>query len=127
MRCAEVRDRLLADGATTFGKDVRDHLASCGACVTFAAALAQVRAGLHDHHAGVEPGPDFAARVVARLPGASELLGWASLRLLPAALALAALLTWYGASRGPGLSDLLLHPDDPALLTYLTLSGGGSR
>ena len=33
----------------------------------------------------------FAARVVARLPGTTELLGWAALRLMPAALVLAQL------------------------------------
>jgi hypothetical protein len=123
-RCAELRDHLQANPAIPADGELRDHLARCAACADFAARLARVRAGLREHHARIEPTPDFAVRVIARLPGPSEQIGWAALRLLPAALALAALLCWYGASHGPGLSDLLLRPDDPDLLTYLTLSGG---
>lgn len=123
MRCAEVRERLLqgATAATTAGLD--EHLHGCSRCAAFAADAAAFRAGLRARQAGIEPGPEFAARVVARLPGTPEMLGWASLRLLPAALALAALLSWYGTTHGPGLTDLLLHPEDPQLLTYVALGG----
>lgn len=51
-----------------------------------------VRRVLRGHHAGIEPDPGFAARVVARLPAAADPLRWAALRLLPAGLALALVL-----------------------------------
>lgn len=55
--------------------------------------LEQARAYFREHHAGVEPDAGFADRVAARLDrDASEVLGWAAWRLLPATVALTVLL-----------------------------------
>jgi hypothetical protein len=138
MRCPEVRDLLtaasndavarLASGPHPTSRaiapalaELAGHLGSCHDCATFANRLAAFRAALPAHRGDHAPGPDFAARVVGQLPGTAEALGWASLRLLPAAVALAFACSWVGFTRGPGLTDLLLHPDDPLLLTYVAL------
>ena len=136
MRCAEARDRLVAlpasppapragapeanQGAAP-GDALARHVASCAGCAAFAERLATYRAALPSQRSEHAPGPDFAARVVTQLPDTAELLGWAAVRLLPAAFALAIACSWYGLSHGPGLSYLLLHPDDPLLLTYVAL------
>jgi hypothetical protein len=150
MRCAEARDLLMhTDGAglppgggsqnsvdprstaavssharATLPPALATHLESCRDCAAFGERLASYRSALPSLHTGVDPGPDFSARVVAHLPDTVELLGWASLRLLPAALALALLCSWYGLTHGPGLSDLLLAPGDPALITYVAPGPG---
>lgn len=133
MRCAELRDRLLTMPTAELTRLVDPpsdraavapgpaaHLADCADCAAFARRAAALRGGLPAHRSEAVPGPEFAARVVARLPGgAAEMLGWASLRLLPAALALAVAFSWYGLSRGPGLTSVLLHADDPLVLSYV--------
>lgn len=123
MRCAEARS-LMFDPANEPSPGLSSHLAECARCAALGARLASARAGLREHRGDHLPDPAFSARVVAALPDTTQLLGWAALRLIPAGLALALLLCWYGASHGPGLSDLLLHPDDPDLLTYIALGPG---
>ena len=123
MRCAEARRLAMDNAARQDAAALASHLAGCADCRAFAAQLDEVRAGLRAHRFDHQPDPAFAARVTAALPGTTELLGWAALRLLPAALALALLCSWYGATRGPGVTDLLLHPDDAQLLTYVALGG----
>ena len=134
MRCAELRDALLAAPVATLARladpasrptateaGLAAHLAACAECAAFARRAAALRGALAARHAGVTPGPEFAAKVVANLPDTAEMLGWASLRLLPAAVALAVAFSWFGLSRGPGLSALLLHADDPLVLSYVAL------
>jgi hypothetical protein len=129
MRCAEARDALMASlarpsaeaGAAPAAAAVTDHLAGCASCSAFAARLAAYRTALPGATTDVVPGPGFSARVVARLPDDVELLGWAALRLMPAALVLALACSWYGVTHGPGLSDLLLAEGDPQLLTYVAV------
>jgi hypothetical protein len=124
VRCAEIRRLLIDDGATVESPEVATHLVGCTACAAIATRLATTRATLraprHEHL----PDPSFAARVTTALPDTTQVLGWAALRLLPAALLLAVLCSWYGATHGPGLDDLLLHPDDPQLLLYVTAGSG---
>jgi len=126
MRCADVR-RMLMDGtvATSAARatELDAHLAGCADCRAFAARREAVRAGLRAHQFEHVPDAAFAARVTAALPGPTEVLGWAAMRLLPAALALALLVSWYGATRGPSVADVLLHPDDPQVLALFTLGG----
>ena len=60
------------------------------------ARLDLARDYFRQHHARVEPDLEFADRVVRRLRREpAEVLGWAAMRLLPATLALAALLAWF--------------------------------
>ncbi len=76
----------------------------------------EVRRLLREHHAGVEPDPGFAQRVVARIEREPrDLLGWAALRLLPATLVLALLLVWWTVTRTPDPATLLLESpaEDP--------------
>ena len=90
-----------------------EHLAGCPACTAFSRRLDAVREALGRHDdRRVIPDEGFARRTVARLPQPAELLGWAALRALPAALALAFVLAWYGLSQPPPLSALLL--DEPS-------------
>ena len=132
MRCAELRDGLLALPTATLARladpsppapaaeaELAAHLAGCPACADFARRAAALRGALPAHRSAVVPGADFSARVVASLPDTAEMLGWASLRLLPAALALAVAFSWYGLSHG--VSALLLHADDPLVLSYVAL------
>ena len=124
MRCDDARSRLVTDVGATRADAVAAHLDGCPSCAAFARHLLETRSALRAHRVDHLPDAAFAARVVARLPGPTEALGWAALRLLPAAVALALLCTWYGATRGGGdLTALLLRPDDPRLLAYLTLGG----
>lgn len=121
--CRALRDRLMRSepGAEA-------HLESCPDCAAFARRLAVAREVLRQPAAPAEPmermEPDasFALRVVQRLPRPTELLGWAALRALPAALALVAALLWIGVSQPPSpeFKDLLSSPD--LVLTYAALA-----
>lgn len=123
MRCAEARRCLFAVDAGGSDAALAVHLAACATCAALAARLELARSTLRHRRGEHVPDSAFSPRVVAALPDTTQVLGWAALRLLPAALALAVLCSWYGATRGPALSDLLLHPDDPELLTYVALGG----
>src|SRR5436190_15930265 len=103
MRCDEARERLTASASAATDENLRAHLDACAGCAAFAQRLDATRLVLRSRRSDFVPDPAFSARVVAALPGTTELLGWAAVRLLPAALALALLCGWYGATRGPGL------------------------
>lgn len=94
MNCNEARHTLtLGHGTKAYGLDA--HLADCSACRGYASRLATAQKMFREHHGDVLPDAGFAARVVARLPDpASEVLGWAALRLIPATLLLALVLAW---------------------------------
>ncbi len=48
-----------------------------------------------DHHAEIEPDPGFAVRVAVRLHRPpEEMLAWAAIKMLPAALALVFVMAW---------------------------------
>jgi hypothetical protein len=100
MTCHEARNRLGASSATPPGRGpLADHLTGCAACTAYAARLALARRAFAEHHAGVEPPAGFAARVAQALPARGDLLGWAALRLLPAALALVLVLAGWALVR----------------------------
>ena len=89
--CNEVRKKLV-EVAEPPRPELAEHLAGCVTCAWFAARLAHARRALREHHAGVEPDAGFVARVVSRLGRPADLVGFAALRLLPAAIALALVL-----------------------------------
>ena len=100
MNCDTVQ-KILLDERATLGSDASAHLEKCPVCTRFAERIAMAHELLSSHHAGVEPDPAFASRVVANLPQPSPILGWAALRLLPAATALLLVLSawvWFGTS-----------------------------
>ncbi len=110
MSCRDVRRRLTA------GEDARvaAHLAACSACAAYAERLERVREALAGRGAEILPDAGFAARVVARLPTRTELLGSTAARFLPATLALALVLgawCWWATPR-PGLLFEAAPSDD---------------
>jgi len=120
-----VRDRLMRsehDGEATA------HLDACPECAAFARRLELARETLRRPAASadaMEPGASFALRVVERLPKPAELLGWAALRALPAAVVLVLALLWIGVSQPPSpeYKDLLSESASPDLvLTYAALA-----
>jgi len=122
--CA-VRDRLTRsepDG------DTAAHLETCPECAAFARRLELARETLRQPAASadaMEPGASFALRVIERLPKPTELLGWAALRALPAAVVLVLALLWIGVSQPPSpeYKDLLSESASPDLvLTYAALA-----
>lgn len=115
MKCRDVRDQLTARPAAPAPGPLADHLAGCPACSRYAARLGLAREILRHHHAGVEPDGAFAARVMVRLPRPAEMLGWAALRLMPAALALVVVLGWLCFARAPSPPALFVEAptDDP--------------
>ncbi|HEV8629672.1 MAG TPA: hypothetical protein VGV61_05090 [Thermoanaerobaculia bacterium] len=127
MRCRDARQLLFHRATPEADPQLAAHLAQCSQCGALAARLLAVQQGLRRHQAEHTPDAGFSARVVARLPAPTEMLGRAALRLLPAAFVLALLCTWYTATAGPGLSELLLEPDDGQLLTYVALGGEAGR
>ena len=89
MNCQEARDQLIKEGsARAVAGPVAEHLTRCAACADYAKRLDVVRQLLREHHASVEPDAGFSSRVVAALPGTPDILGWAAVKLLPAALAI---------------------------------------
>jgi hypothetical protein len=105
---------------------MRDHLDECPECARFAERLGLAEEILRDHHAGTEPDAGFAGRVVAALPtSSSDLLGWAAIRLLPATLALALVLTVWALAATPSPSSLLEQSGDEDLWSWILSSPGG--
>ena len=122
MNCDEVRDELVASGESPA---VARHLIDCAECARFAQRLAATRAALEARRLEIHPDPAFAARVLARLPDGTQLLGWAAFRLLPAALALAVGLAWYSLFLLPAPTDVVLtDPGSEVALIYSVLAGG---
>lgn len=126
LSCGVVRDRLVATpdphGQQPLANELTVHLAGCPDCTRFAARLALTRQAFGQRHAGIEPGPDFSARVLAARPSSTELLGWAALRVLPAALVLVCGLTWFGLTQTPPPMALLSNPSSELLFTYAALA-----
>lgn len=101
MNCDRTRDQLMSSEAD---ERTRDHLRSCPGCGEFAEQLGFAQAALREHHGRHQPDAYFAQRVTAALPDAPDMLGWAAMRLLPATLGVALVLSvwcWF-ATPGPG-------------------------
>jgi len=89
--------------------------------------LEQARQYFREHHAHAQPDAEFAGRVSARLEREStELLGWAALRMLPAAIALALLLGWFALSTGPAVETDVVSPSED-LIGWLLEDSGEAR
>lgn len=122
MDCQTLRNQLLAGDAGSAAE--AEHLAACEPCADFSRRLEAVRRHLRaPSPAAIAPPPGFATRVVARLPRSPEVLGWAALRALPAALLLALVLAWMSWVEPPSMDVLLSsEPSPDLLLTMGTLS-----
>lgn len=116
MSCREVRRTLCSGTGRRSG--VSEHLATCPDCRELSDRWQAIEGELAAPVHAVVPGPEFAARVVAALPGSTEVLGWAALRLLPGAVALALLLSWLSLTAA-GSRELVFDPvDEAVLMTY---------
>lgn len=123
MNCEEVQKVLMGEKMPP-SEIVHEHLERCDVCARFAERLAMAAEILESHHANVGPDAAFAARVVARLPQPSPILGWAALKLLPAAAALLLVLSawvWFGTGT-PG--ELVASSPTDDLLSWVLENGG---
>ena len=130
MNCKRVREILTAEAAPA-GPGVPRHLEGCEECRRFARRMEAVRLELRRPQAALEPDASFSARVLGRLPGqpappATELLGWAALRLLPLTLMLALLLGGWSLFSGPAPEALLTSVDQDPIAWILGEETGGS-
>ena len=126
MNCAQVRKLLTEERTNAPSIGIRDHLEKCPECARFAERLELAEGILRDHHAGSEPDAGFAVRVVAALPtSSSDLLGWAAIRLLPATLALALVLTVWALAATPSPTALLEQSAEEDLWSWIMGSPGG--
>ena len=122
MNCSQTRDRLIRGEA---GGPVESHLHGCADCRTFAARTRATLAGLRDHDAKAVADAGFARRVTAALPESPDLFAWAALRLLPAAGALALVLTGWCLTGVPGPAELVGEsPTDDPLSWLLEVEEG---
>ncbi len=130
MRCSDFRDQLTRSAgeraAAQVEREAASHLASCPACARYAQRLGEARTIL-SRQAEVMPTPFFVRRVVARLPSPSQVLGWAAVRALPAAIAIALAIGAFGLLQTPSTENPLLVDDtsSEALLTYAALPNDG--
>jgi hypothetical protein len=116
MDCKTLKDQMTAGGQGS--PEWATHLSSCRSCAAFAARIAAVRLTLRDSSSEIASDAAFPARVLARLPRGPELLGWAALRALPAALLLALTLAWMSSFEPPAVDTLLsAEPSADLLLT----------
>jgi anti-sigma factor RsiW len=124
MRCTEIRERLVRRSGDP---EIAAHLGSCPACTRYAARLAAAR-DLLAREAGVLPDAGFARRVVARLPTSAQVLGWAALRALPAAIVLALAIGAVGVFEMPSAESSLLNDEasPEAILAYTALPADGT-
>ena len=105
MNCRSAQKRLTSE-RTGDREGLEAHLAECDDCSRLASRLDLARQALEEHHTDVAPDGAFAARVMSDLPQPSPTLGWAAVKLLPAAAALLLVLSawaWLGA---PVVSDM---------------------
>ncbi|TNF84327.1 MAG: hypothetical protein EP299_00460 [Acidobacteria bacterium] len=126
MNCAQVRKLLAEEGSDVPGVEIRDHLDECPGCARFAERLKLAAEILRNHQSGTEPDAGFATRVVAALPTSSaDLLGWAAMRLLPATLALALVLTVWALAATPSPTSLVEQALGDDLWSWILDSPGG--
>lgn len=126
MNCKQLRELLTRQPVRTPAPAALAHLQRCPACARFAQRFQLVAEVLGEHHAGAEPDVGFAGRVVAALPtSSSDLLGWAAIRLLPATLALALVLTAWALAATPSPTSLLEHSLEGDLWSWIMSSPGG--
>lgn len=118
MDCNAVRDRLTTNAAAPSGP-LSEHLSVCKTCSRYAARLQLARRHLRQHHVHVEPDAAFVARLITHLPGPTDLLGWAAWRLLPAALALVVLLSWWCLRATPDPMALLVEAPSEDILSWI--------
>lgn len=124
--CEATRKKLSASGRGD--PAAVEHLEACGECREFAARLAAARSALRGHHAGVRADAAFSARVLQRIreeraTNPIDVLGWAALRMLPAALVLTALATWSALQPHHGFASLLLPGSSDDVLASFIVSG----
>lgn len=122
MNCNETR-KALTDERVEESRALTEHLNGCRACGRYAERLEIAREALGEHHAGVTPDPAFAVRVLAGLPPLSPPLGWAAVRLLPAAAALLLVLSGWAWLATATPSDLVTASPTDDLVSWVLENG----
>lgn len=117
MNCRAARDLLMRD-ERPMASVVADHVDACDGCTEFARKLDLARATLRAHQGEHRPDAAFAQRVRASLPGDTDLIGWAALRLLPATLALTLVLSAWCWIATPGPQALFEQSPTDDLLSW---------
>lgn len=117
MNCREARDLLMRNEKRTAAA-VASHLAGCDGCAEFGRKLDLAQAAFRAHQGEHLPDPAFAQRVRASLPGDTDLIGWAALRLLPATLALTLVLSAWCWLATPGPQALFEQSPTDDLLSW---------
>lgn len=130
MNCSRARNILTAGEEAAMGQ-LAQHLESCLSCRTFAARMESVRAELRGFRPTIEPDGAFSARVLQRLSEqaplqATDLLGWAALRLLPIALLLTVLLGGWTLLTQPDPESLQASVDQDPLAWIVNEEADGS-
>ncbi len=120
MNCRSARDTLIA----TDGTDpvALRHAEGCPACARFVGRL-EAAHELLGERSEISPPPGFALRVRERLETSEDLLGWAALRLLPATLALALVLSWLSLRETDPLTTETSDPET-AVVSWLLDDAG---
>lgn len=134
MKCKKARDVLTAEypgAAPAHSQQLARHLEGCALCRRYGEEMTAVRSELRNHRTILEPDGSFSARVLERLPRrepdqASDLLGWAALRLLPVALALALVLGAWSLLSSPSPETLLSSMEQDPIAWVLGGEAGGS-
>ena len=116
MSCKEVRALLMSAKSDERAKT---HLDACAECAAFARRLGLAHEALREHHARHQPDAYFAQRVKAALPGTPDLIGWAALRVLPATLAAALVLSVWCWMATPGPSAMVEESPTDDLLAWV--------
>jgi len=129
MNCDEARKRMDASLDGPANGALRDHLGGCAGCRDYRERALAARSWFRTHCADVQPDAAFAARVAARLEprDAADALGWAAARLLPATVALVAVLGWFAFQSSPDLAQDRTEVADDDLLTWLIDQDGSER
>ena len=121
MKCEMVKNAIVK--GTPLSHREAEHLEGCSVCERFAESHRLFSLGMKQHHAGIKPSASFSTEVVDRLPGPVEILGWASLRLLPVGLALILFFSWQSLNISPGVNSLLSPGTSDEVLLSFVLSG----
>ena len=122
MNCRSAQRRLTSEQTGDRAR-LEAHLAECGDCSRLAARLDLARQALEEHHTDVTPNGAFAARVLSDLPQPSPILGWAAVRLLPAAAALLLVLSAWAWLAAPVVSELSDTSPTDDLVSWVLESG----
>lgn len=126
MNCRSAQRKLTSE-QTGDQATLEAHLSECVDCSRLASRLDLARQALEEHHTDVAPDGAFAARLVSGLPQPSPILGWAAVKLLPAAAALLLVLSAWAWLEAPIASDVSDNSPTDDLVSWVLENGEESK